>query len=272
MKHFILKSKKSIIAFLFLTLLCSCSKSDDSQIPTLPIENKTLKYFNCDFNGLKLRSIDPATPLIALENFGKGFQFHGVYANFINVPDFFNAKINKKGAHFYHQRFFIKNQLDTLRVDINIEFPIIGGESQVFTKKTYETGLFLRDPTIDVPGGAGAKVWSSECPTDESPRPSISMQVFGVRKTDGVYAVTKYWQTVLSVPHNDIGTISIDEIDTVNKTVKGKFSSSISSLYFKQSNEELNKIVGGFICKPELYTVETSTISGEFFVTYKEYE
>jgi hypothetical protein len=244
--------------------LNSCIKIGDSLTP----KGVSIKYFNAEFNGLSFKSQDPASALEALENFNKSFTYKGNAGNFINVPGKFNARPNENGEHWYDQRFFIKNGLDTLMVEIGIEFPIIGGESQVFTKKSYDLGLFLRDPTIDVPNVLSAKVWAGKCPTPENPQPSVSVTIFGKRKTDGVFAATKYWQTVKSVPHNDVGTISIDEIDTVNKTVKGKFKSSISSQYINLTLDQYNKMTDP-ICKPEIYKVEKSTISGEFFVSYK---
>jgi hypothetical protein len=230
--------------------------------------NKPLRYFNFDFNGLKGTSKDPTGGQDALNNFNKSFTYHGIAGNFINVPSQFNARPNQNGSHFYNQRFFIKNLNDTLVVDVDIEFPIISGESLVFTKKSYTTGLFLRDGTIDVPNGLAANGWSGVCPTPENPQPSISLRFIGTRKTDGVFATTKYWQTVKSVPHNDVGSITIDEIDTINKTVKGQFKTTISSLYMNLTKAQYDKTVDP-ICKPELYKVDKSTLSGEFFVDYK---
>jgi hypothetical protein len=254
-----------IASIIFISLILnSCTKLGDSLSPKVA----SIKYFNAEFNGLSFKSKDPASALEALQNFNQSFSYKGIAGNFINVPGKFNARINEKGEHWYDQRFFIKNGLDTLMVDVGIEFPIISGESQVFTKKSYDLGLFLRDPTIDIPNVLSAKVWAGKCPTPENPQPSLSVTVFGKRKTDGNFGVIKYWQTVKSVPHNDVGSISIDEIDTVNKTLKGKFKSTISSQYINLTLDQYNKMTDP-ICKPEVYKVDKSTISGEFFVEYK---
>jgi hypothetical protein len=226
------------------------------------------KYFNAEFDGLTFKSKEPSTALDILTAFNQSFIYNGIQGNFNNIPANFNATIEQKGEHWTYQRFFIRRDFDTLMVDIDIEFPIIGGESQIFTKKTYSLGLFLRDPTIDIPNALGAKVWSGKCPTPENPQPSISVSVYGKRKTDGKFGVVKYWQTVKSVPHNDVGTIIIEEIDTVNKTVKGSFSSTISSQYFNMTLDQFNKIVDP-TCKPELYTVDKSKIKGDFLLPYK---
>jgi hypothetical protein len=254
-----------LIAFIFIAFgLNSCIKIGDKLTPA----STSIKYFNVDFNGLSFKSKDPTSALEALTNFNQTFSYKGIAGNFINVPSKFNARPNENGEHWYNQRFFIKNNLDTLMVDIEIEFPIIGGESQVLTKKSYDTGLFLRDPTIDIPNVLSAKVWAGKCPTPEDPKPSISVTVYGMRKTDKNYGAVKYWQTVKSIPHNDVGSISIEEIDTVNKTLKGKFNSTISSQYINLTLDQYNKMTDP-ICKPEVYKVDKSTISGEFFVTYK---
>ncbi len=259
-----LYSKNAVFFILISLLLNSCIRLGDKLAPA----STSIKYFNAEFNGLSFKSQDPLSALEALNNFNKSFSYKGIAGNFINVPSKFNARPNENGEHWYNQRFFIKNNLDTLMVDIDIEFPIIGGESQVFTKKSYATGLFLRDPTIDIPNVMGATVWASNCPTPENPQPSISVTVYGIRKTNNIFGPVKYWQTVKSIPHNDVGSISIDEIDTINKTIKGSFKSSISSLYINLTPDQFNRMKDP-ICKPEIYKVESSSISGDFFVSYK---
>ena len=264
MNTFIIKSKNALFFVIISLGLYSCIKLGDKLAPV----STSIKYFNAEFNGLSFKSQDPKTPLEVLTNFNQTFSYKGIAGNFINVPSTFNARPSQNGEHWYNQRFFIKNILDTLMVDIEIEFPIIGGESQVFTKKSYDTGLFLRDPTIDIPNVLGATVWASICPTPQDPKPSISVTVYGMRKTDNNFGPIKYWQTVKSIPHNDVGSISIDEIDTINKTLKGKFKSSISSQYINLTREQFDKMKDP-TCKPEVYKVDKSNISGEFFVSYK---
>jgi hypothetical protein len=257
------KKKISKIIFVAMCLLFCNLVSVSGQKQA----GKVLKYFDCNFNGLVLKSIEPATPLAAINRLGKIFSYQGVFGNFENSPDKFFAEPGAENEHYIDQRYFLQQKFDTLMVDVKIHFPIVGGKGLVFNEGVYKTGMFLMDPTLDNVNYTGGKVWSSKCPISEEPQVYVSAIVFGMRKSDGYFGVTKYWQTIISVPHNDEGTVIIEHIDKIAKTIKGKFSTTISNIYLKYTREELDKI-DDWMCKPELYTVEHTAISGEFYVSY----
>ncbi len=264
-KMYVFYGKCLLVSMIFISFT---SHSQTNQ--NLPSSSNILKYFNADFNGLSLRSTEPISDIVALESISKSFIFNSVMGNFNNYPGHFDVKLGEKSDHIFHQRFFLKNFNDTLMIDVDIEFPYIGGEGLLLEKKAYPTGLFLRDGTVDLPNVSSATVSSSSCTLDYTPKPSISVKIYGKRVIDGDFGLKKYWQTVVSVPHNDQGTIEIEEINVINKTIKGNFRSTISSLYVNKTQDELQKI-DDWMCKPELYKVEKSEIKGEFYVNFKEY-
>ncbi len=253
---------KSFAIGLSIFLVIACGKIE-------AITNSNPNYFNFSFNGTAYNSNDPVSPKELLDMANGTFVYNKVISgNFKNVPSRFDAYVNQKGDHFYAQRFFINRVTDTLMLDIDIEIPVIGGESLVFQKGIYQTGLFLRDGTVDIPNVIGATVWSGKCPVPQKPQVSISISIWGKSKIDGQFKKIKYWQTLKSVPHNDNGTFEIESIDTINKTVKGNFKSTISSIYINLTRQQFDKIEDP-TCKPEIYKVEKSDISGSFLVNYR---